>query len=142
MSKAFGLAGLRVGYAAGSPAIVREVEKSRGPYKVTSLAERAAMAAMIHDRVWVDEKVTEARTNRARFSEKLRGLGLEPIESRANFILVPVPDSGDTCTRMAQSGVAVRQLENLTGFGDALRISIGPWPMMEECLTALEAALQ
>jgi histidinol-phosphate aminotransferase len=43
---------------------------------------------------------------------------------------------------MARSGVAVRQLENLTGIGDALRISIGPWPMMEECLAALEAAIQ
>ncbi len=142
LSKAFGLAGLRIGYAAGSRAIVREVEKSRGPYKVTSLAERAAMATMMHDRAWVHEKVTEARANRERFSERLRGLGLEPIESRANFVLVPVADSGQTAARMARQGVAVRQLQNLTGIGDALRISIGPWPMMEECLAALEAALQ
>ncbi|HEY3257312.1 MAG TPA: histidinol-phosphate transaminase [Gemmatimonadaceae bacterium] len=142
MSKAFGLAGLRVGYAAGSPAIVREVEKSRGPYKVTSLAERAAIAAIEHDRVWVDEKVAEVRTNRARFTERLRRLGLEPIESGANFILVPVVDSRHAGARMARAGVAVRQLENLTGIGDALRISIGPWPMMEECLAVLEAALQ
>jgi histidinol-phosphate aminotransferase len=142
LSKAFGLAGLRIGYAAGSPAIVREVEKSRGPYKVTSLAERAATAAMTYDRAWVEENVKEARTNRARFSERLRGLGLEPIESRANFVLVSVVNSRVTAARMARSGVAVRQLENLTGIGDALRISIGPWPMMEECLTALEVALQ
>ncbi|HEY3258595.1 MAG TPA: histidinol-phosphate transaminase [Gemmatimonadaceae bacterium] len=142
MSKAFGLAGLRIGYAAGSPAIVREVEKSRGPYKVTSFAERAARAAIEHDREWVEEKVAEVRTNRARFTERLRGLGLEPIESSANFILVPVVDSRHTGARMARSGVAVRQLENLTGIGDSLRISIGPWPMMEECLAVLEAALQ
>jgi len=142
LSKAFGLAGLRIGYAAGSPAIVREVEKSRGPYKVTSLAERAAMAAMMNDRAWVDEKVTEARTNRERFAERLRGLGLDPIESQANFVLVPVADARVTAGRMANSGVAVRQLENLTGIGDALRITIGPWPMMEECLSALEAAIQ
>ena len=142
MSKAFGLAGLRIGYAAGSPAIVREVEKSRGPYKVSSLAERAAMAAIEHDREWVDEKVADVRANRARFTESLRGLGLGPIESSANFILVPVVNSRHVAARMAQSGIAVRQLENLTGIGDALRISIGPWPMMEECLAGLEAALQ
>jgi histidinol-phosphate aminotransferase len=142
LSKAFGLAGMRIGYAAGSPEIVREVEKSRGPYKVTSLAERAAMAAMMHDRAWVDEKVKEARVNRARFSVSLRGLGLEPIESRANFVLVPVSDSRETAARLARQGVAVRQLEKLGGIGDALRISIGPWPMMEDCLAALEAALQ
>ena len=142
LSKAFGLAGLRIGYAAGSPAIVHEVEKSRGPYKVTSLAERAAMAAMIHDRGWVDEKVEEARTNRDRFTEVLRGLGLDPIESRANFVLLPVADARKTGAAMARSGIAVRQLENLPGIGDALRITIGPWSMMEECLAALETALQ
>ena len=142
LSKAFGLAGLRIGYAAGSPQIVREVEKSRGPYKVNSLAERAAMAAITSDRGWVDERVTEARANRARFSDRLRALGLDPIESQANFVLLPAADSRQIAERMARSGVAVRQLDNLTGIGDALRISIGPWPMMEECLTALEAALQ
>jgi histidinol-phosphate aminotransferase len=142
LSKAFGLAGLRIGYAAGSPELVREVEKSRGPYKVSSLAERAAMAAITSDRAWMEEKVTEARANRVRFSERLRELGLDPIESLANFVLLPVADSRQTAERMARAGVAVRQLENLTGIGDALRISIGPWAMMEECLTALEAALQ
>src|SRR5215216_79328 len=53
MSKAFGLAGLRVGYAAGAPALVAEVEKSRGPYKVHALAERAALAALTDDAAWV-----------------------------------------------------------------------------------------
>lgn len=142
LSKAFGLAGLRIGYAAGSPAVVREVEKSRGPYKVNSLAERAAMVAITDDRAWVEEKVQEVRTNRARFTERLRALGLQPIESRANFVLIPVSDSRQISARMVGVGVAVRVLENLTGIGDALRISIGPWPMMEDCLAALEASLQ
>jgi len=142
LSKAFGLAGLRIGYAAGSPAVVREVEKSRGPYKVNSLAERAAMVAITDDRVWVEEKIEEARANRARFTERLNALGLLPIESSANFVLVPVSNSRQICTRMVRAGVAVRVLEKLTGIGDALRISIGPWPMMEDCLAALEASLQ
>jgi histidinol-phosphate aminotransferase len=142
LSKAFGLAGLRIGYAAGSPAVVREVEKSRGPYKVNSLAERAAMVAITDDRAWVEEKIDEVRANRDRFTERLRTVGLAPIESSANFVLVPVNDSREIGTRMVRAGVAVRILENLTGIGDALRISIGPWPMMDECLAALEVALQ
>jgi histidinol-phosphate aminotransferase len=141
-SKAFGLAGLRIGYATGSPAVVREVEKSRGPYKVNSLAERAAMVAITDDRAWVEEKIEEVRANRARFTERLKALGLLPIESRANFVLVPVSDSRQICARMVRAGVAVRVLEKLTRIGDALRISIGPWPMMEECLAALESSLQ
>ena len=142
LSKAFGLAGLRIGYAAGSPTVVREVEKSRGPYKVNSLAERAAMVAMTDDREWMEDKVHEVHANRARFTECLRTLGLQPIESRANFVLVPVSDSRKIGSSMVRGGVAVRVLENLTGIGDALRISIGPWPMMEDCLAALEGALQ
>ena len=142
LSKAFGLAGLRIGYAAGSPVVVREVEKSRGPYKVNSLAERAAMVAITDDRVWVEEKIEEVRANRARFTERVKALGLLPIESSANFVLVPVSDSRQICARMVRAGVAVRVLEKLTGIGDALRISIGPWPMMEDCLAALEASLQ
>ena len=142
LSKAFGLAGLRIGYAAGSSAVVREVEKSRGPYKVNSLAERAAMAAITDDRAWVEAKIQEACANRTRFMERLRALGLKPIESSANFVLVPVGESREIGSRMVRAGVAVRVLENLTGIGDALRISIGPWPMMEECLAALEVALQ
>ena len=142
LSKAFGLAGLRIGYAAGSPAVVREVEKSRGPYKVNSFAERAAMVAITEDRSWVEDKVGEARTNRDRFTQCLRGLGLQPIESKANFVLVPVANAHETGSRLVRAGVAVRELENLAGIGDALRITIGPWPMMEECLAALEVALK
>jgi histidinol-phosphate aminotransferase len=142
LSKAFGLAGLRIGYAAASPAVVREIEKSRGPYKVNSFAERAAEVAITDDRAWVEEKIHEARMNRDRFTECLRGLGFQPVESRANFVLVPVSNSREMGSRMVRTGVAVRELENLTGIGDALRITIGPWPMMEECIAALEAAVQ
>ena len=46
MSKAFGLAGARVGYGIGAAQLVDYVERARGPYKVTSLAERAALAAL------------------------------------------------------------------------------------------------
>jgi histidinol-phosphate aminotransferase len=142
MSKAFGLAGMRIGFAVGSPALICEVEKSRGPYMVTSLAERAGIAALENDLGWVSEKVETVKQNRERFAEALKGLGLNPVPSGANFILVPVADSRQIGDRLIRSGIAVRQLENLSGLGDALRISIGPWPMMQECLMALESALK
>src|SRR5215208_1390820 len=70
MSKAFGLAGLRVGYAAGAPALVAEVEKSRGPYKVHALAERAAAAALedAESMRWVADRIADVRANRARLA--------------------------------------------------------------------------
>lgn len=142
LSKAFGLAGLRVGYAAGSPDLVREVEKSRGPYRVSSVAERAAIAAVSNDREWMRDKVKGAVAGRERFIAGLKEMGLEPWPSDANFVFVPVADSVELAGRLAMQGVAVRALTNLQGIGDALRITVGPWPMMEECLVALESVFQ
>jgi histidinol-phosphate aminotransferase len=141
MSKAFGLAGLRVGYAVGAPALVAEVEKSRGPYKVSIAAERAAVAALTHDRAWVADHVAAARASRARLGESLRTLGLAPLPSDANFILVPVPRAAHVAKQLRERGVAVRAFEALPSIGDALRITVGPAPTMDRALAALEEAL-
>ena len=141
MSKAFGLAGLRIGYAAGAPELVAEVEKSRGPYKVSSVAERTAVAALGHGLPWVREHAALAIANRARLVGELQALGLRPLASDANFVLVPVPDAALTAARLRAGGVAVRPFRALPAIGDALRISVGPWAMLAECLAALPHAL-
>jgi histidinol-phosphate aminotransferase len=137
MSKAFGLAGLRIGYATGAAALVAEVEKSRGPYKVNGLAEQAAVAALTTDRGWVGARVRDAIENRERLADALRGLGLAPIDSAANFVLVPMPNADAVGREMRARGVAVRPFRDLPLVGDALRISVGPWEMMEECVAVL-----
>ena len=142
LSKAFGLAGLRIGYAVGPAALIAEVEKSRGPYKVSGSAERVALAALTEDRPWVDAHVAEVIENRARLADSLRQLGLSPLPSSSNFLLVQVKDATLLAKRMRQEGVAVRPFPQLTGLGDAIRISIGPWPMMEAVLAALRRTLR
>lgn len=142
LSKAFGLAGLRIGYAIGQPALVMEVEKSRGPYKLNALAERAALAALRHDRAWVDDHVQLAVSLRERLADALRALGLEPMPSAANFLCVPMAKVVDVGQALRARGVAARPFPGLPHVGDALRISVGPWPMMERLLEALPAALQ
>ena len=141
LSKAFGLAGLRVGYAAGAPEIVAEIAKSRGPYKVNALAERAARAALTEDLPWVRGVVAETVALRARLVAALAELGLAPLSSAANFVLVPVPDAAMIAGRMRTNGVAVRAFTALRGIGDALRIAVAPWPALETCLDALRDAL-
>jgi histidinol-phosphate aminotransferase len=141
MSKAFGLAGLRVGYAIGAPALVAEVEKSRGPYKVSSVAEHAAVTALERDRPWVTAHVVEARASRERLGESLRTLGLAPLPSQANFVLVPVSGALRIARHMRERGVAVRAFESLPGVGDALRITAGPPAMMDEALDVLSEVL-
>lgn len=140
MSKAYGLAGLRVGYALGAPELVAAVEKSRGPYKVNALAERAALAALREDEGWVRERVAEAIENRERLVSELRRRGLTPLPSASNFVLVPVRGAGEIAARMRALDVAVRPFAALPCIGDALRVTVGPWRMMERFLDALEEA--
>ena len=150
MSKAFGLAGLRIGYATGAPALVAEVEKSRGPYKVSALAERAALAALGDGLDWAREHVTEAKVNRERLTLELEGRGLAPVRSEANFVLVPITNANARARHMRSLGVAVRPFEGLPPISDALRksagsalrISVGPWDMIEAALAALDATMR
>jgi histidinol-phosphate aminotransferase len=125
MSKAFGLAGLRVGYGIGSPELIGEVLKARGPYKVSAVAERAAIAALETDRSWVADHVNEAIGNRSRFRAELTKRGMASLESSANFVLVPVPDCAAVTRRLERAGIRVRALPGLAGIGDAIRIAIG-----------------
>jgi histidinol-phosphate aminotransferase len=148
MSKAFGLAGLRIGYAAGSPALIAEVEKSRGPYKVNALAEHAAVAALDEGMDWVREHVALAIENRQRLELQFLRRGLSPIASAANFILLPIADAVPIARRMRELGVAVRAFDGLPGISDelaksggsALRLTVGPWPMLAEAIAIFDQA--
>ena len=137
LSKAFGLAGLRIGYALGDPAIIAEIEKSRGPYKVNSLAQQAAVSALTTDLAWVQDHVREAITNRERLAAGLANIGLAPLPSESNFILVPVTDAVALDAALREHGIAVRPFRALPKIGDALRISVGPWPMLQRFVDAL-----
>jgi histidinol-phosphate aminotransferase len=136
-SKAYGLAGLRVGYAIGDPQLIDRVEATRGPYKVTTTAERVAIEVLQNDRGWVADKVSQTITNRRRFTQELIDLGLKPIESEANFVLVPVENATLISDDLRARGISVRSFCGLQGIGDALRITVGPWEMMSQCIAAL-----
>ena len=151
LSKAFGLAGMRIGYAVGSPELCSAVEKSRGPYKVTGLAERMAVAALDHDRDWVRERVTEVLESRTRFVAWLESRGVSSVVSAANFVFVPQSDALAKAALLREKGVAVRPFPGSiralgsapgdTERGDALRISVGPWSIMERALDAFSEVL-
>ena len=142
MSKAFGLAGLRVGYALGHPQLVAEVEKSRGPYKVNALAEQVAVTALRHDVQWVEGHIQLAIENRDRLTIELLKLDLDPMPSSANFVCVPVKNCVAVGMAMRENGVGVRPFPNLPRVGDCLRISVGPWPLVDQCVKTLAAAMK
>jgi histidinol-phosphate aminotransferase len=136
MSKAFGLAGLRVGYALGAPQLVAEVEKSRGPYTVSAIAERAAVAALTTGLPWVREHIALAIDNRARLALAFMRRGVLPLPSAANFVFVPLLGAAAIARAMRDLGVAVRAFDDPEG----LRVSVGPWPVMLEALAAFDEA--
>jgi len=140
-SKAFGLAGARVGYAVGAPELVQAVEKSRGPYKVTALAEQVTIAALQNDSAWVEGGVRDVLAAREKFVAFLERRNIVSIPSSANFVLVPVKDAAGQAKALRQRGVAVRPFPNLLGIGDALRISIAPWELLEPALPSFEEVL-
>jgi histidinol-phosphate aminotransferase len=145
MSKAFGLAGLRVGYAIAHPETAAEVEKSRGPYKVARLAARAAAAALDDAEGWVKRTVEECVVNRSRVERALAGRGLDPVPSRANFVLFRAPGAAarDDALALRARGVAVRPFPgDMPDGSDALRVTVAPWPMMERFVEALDAHLE
>jgi histidinol-phosphate aminotransferase len=156
LSKAYGLAGLRVGFAVGAPEVIREIEKSRGPYKVSRPAEAAAVAAIEDREGWVPGILEAVRTERARLLTELEARGLGPLPSGANFLLLPLGGIGDAAAVTAAlraRGVAVRPFPGLTGIGgsteagggdgtrDAIRITIGPRSEMDRFLAALDQVL-
>jgi histidinol-phosphate aminotransferase len=140
LSKAFGMAGFRIGYGTANASLIHEIEKVRGPYKENAPAERAAASALREDVRWMQERAAEAVTNRDRFAAALRANGFDPLSSAANFLLVPVSGATLITRYMREQGVAVRPYPNVPGVGDAIRITIGPWPMMELALDVLLAA--
>jgi histidinol-phosphate aminotransferase len=140
LSKAFGLAGLRVGIAIGPAAVIAEIEKSRGPYKVSVIAEAAGAAALRHDAAWIATSVERATAARRRLAADLTGLGLRVWPSTANFLLVRAPDDDARgfAAALAAAGIGVRPFPGLAGAGDCVRITVGPDDLMDRLLQRIE----
>lgn len=144
LSKAFGLAGLRVGFGVGTPETVTEVEKARGPFKVGRLASAAAAAALTDAEGWVTRTVAECVENRARVEAALAERELEPLPSSANFVLFRAPSGNGAADALAirARGVAVRPFAGEMPDGsDALRVTVAPAPLLERFFAALDGCL-
>ena len=140
MSKAFGLAGLRVGYGIGAPELVREVEKSRGPFKVSALGSLATQAVLREDLSWMRLHARLAREARTALAGELARRGITVLPSAANFVLACLLNASVIAAHMRERGVAVRSFTRLPGIGDALRITVAPMEEMSAALTALDSA--
>lgn len=136
-SKIYGLAGLRVGYLAGSPEVCGLLNRVRQPFNVNLPALAAAEAAL--DDAEFIRRTREANTQGLRqLAEGLRSLGLEFIPGQANFLAARVPGADAVFDRLMRSGVIVRPLRGY-GMPDWLRLTVGTEPQNARLLAGLAA---
>ncbi len=122
LSKAYALAGLRVGYAVGDPVVITAMRKVQIPFALNSLAQHAAIAALgVRDELaplWrqiIDE--------RGRVTAALRGLGYEIPDSQANFVWLPLRErAAEFAAHCEASGIIVRAFSDASG---GVRTTIG-----------------
>jgi histidinol-phosphate aminotransferase len=108
---------------------------------VSAVSEAVVSRVLEQDGAWVQARAREAADNRDRLIARLVAMGQTPWPSRANFVLLPVADATAVAARLLARRVAVRAFVALPGVGDAVRIGVGPWELMERCLDALHEAL-
>jgi histidinol-phosphate aminotransferase len=146
-SKAYGLAGLRVGYALASESVADMLNRVRQPFNVNSVAQAAAVAAL-QDESFVKQTCELNRAGMEQITQGLIRLGLEYIPSYGNFVCCRVTNAarggekgaGPMYRRLLELGVIVRPIANY-GMPDYLRVSIGLESENEKFLSALAQAL-
>ena len=143
-SKAYGLAGLRVGYALAHPSVADVMNRVRQPFNVNSIALAAARAAL-DDMEFVARSFAENLQGVRQIEEGARGLGLDFIPSHGNFITIRVAQGGkaasDIYKRLLRRGVIVRPVGGYE-LPEHLRVTIGTAQENEKFLAALAASLK
>lgn len=124
LSKAFGLAGLRVGYGLGHPQLINTLNSIRSPFNLNAAALAAAVSAL-DDRAWYRLAVSSTRAERRRLEQFLSDHDYSFWPSQANFVTVHVGSRArDICARLADLGIQIRDGTDL-GLPGSVRISLG-----------------
>jgi histidinol-phosphate aminotransferase len=139
-SKAFGMAGLRVGYLMGPSALVRAIGLVRPVFDVSGPAQAAAVASLADADAHLPERIALNASERGLLASGLRALGLDPMPSTANFVLVDLgsPERAQAVNAaLLARGVIVRPARAF-GAPSALRVTVG-WPQENARLLAAAA---
>jgi len=138
-SKAYGLAGLRIGYAVADSAIFELVNRFREPFNVNLIAEQAALASL-DDRAWVQARVADCRQERDRLELIFDEWGILAGRSFANFVLLRHSHSSRILQMLEDHGIIPRPLGPY-GMPENLRITVGSEQENERLLKAMESVL-
>ena len=124
LSKAYGLAGLRVGYGIGNHKINEEMQKVKLPFNISLIAQRAAIAAL-NDDDFLKKTVDNIKSEKVRIYSELKKMKLNYIKSNTNFILIDVGMDSDMVTEeLEKNGILVRNSKSY-GMENCIRITVG-----------------
>jgi histidinol-phosphate aminotransferase len=123
LSKAFSLAGLRVGYALAAPEVAGLINRVRPPNSVGTLSV-ALGAAALSDLATMRERVRLILEEKPRFAAALEALGVEVFPSATNFLLVRVPDARRAVDALLRAGIVVRDVSSKPGLANCLRPTV------------------
>jgi len=138
-SKAYGLAGLRVGYGLGHPEVIDLLNRVRHPFNV-NLPALAAAEAALDDEAFLARSYALNTAGMAQLVAGLAELGIETVPSKGNFLLVKVGDAARINTELLKRGVIVRPVASY-GLPEFLRVSVGLAGQNARFLDALKACL-
>ncbi len=140
-SKAYGLAGLRLGLLAGPAELIRWVRRVLSPYSVNALA-LACLPPALEDQAYIDGYVSEVLAAKAEFETAIDAQQLRRWPSRANFVLVDIgPQHAEFVRGMKAAGVLVRDRSNDPGCDGRVRITIGTREQMSGAIVALNETM-
>jgi histidinol-phosphate aminotransferase len=138
-SKMASLAGLRIGYAVAEPECIGLLNRIRQPFNVNTLAQAAALAAL-EDEAHVAATVEAVHRGIRTLSEAFDALGVRYVPTRANFVLVELPDADRVYEALLHRGVIVRPMASF-GLPRALRITVGTQEENQRLVEALRGVL-
>ncbi|WP_342051599.1 MULTISPECIES: histidinol-phosphate transaminase [unclassified Cupriavidus] len=138
-----GLAGIRLGYMAGSPAWMEQFDKVRPPYNINVLTEATALFALEHVDV-LDEQAASLREQRTILAAQLAALpGVTVFPSDANFLLIRVPDAAQTFERLVSRKVLIKNVSKMHALlANCLRVTVSTPEENAQFMEAFVASLQ
>jgi len=140
-SKAYGLAGLRIGYGLMPSYLAELLNRVRQPFNVNSLAQAAAVAAF-DDEGFLKDTVNLVSSELDFIYEALDNLGIEYLKSQANFLLIKVGKSANAVfEELLKQGVIVRSMDSY-GYPDCIRVNVGLHSENVRLLEALPGVLE
>ena len=136
-SKAFALAGLRLGYLVSNNKILKIINKVRNSKDINSIAQVSAISSLKNIQ-YIKDYCKEVTIAREYFINELRSLGYEVADSRANFVLVKVTNSKKFVEHLSSKKVLIRDRNNLINLKNCVRITIGNFAQMSRVINIIK----